>query len=356
MRHENQATRETSTVPVRIIQVGLGAWGQDWAKNVLPEVEEVESVAWVDFDPRSLEVIQATMGIPAERCFTDLAAAFSAVEADAVLATVSLPAHVPVALAALEADKHVLVEKPFAMTLADARCVVDVAAARDRVIMVSQNYRFYQAVQAAANLVREGELGQVGAVNVDFRRNMPAVLDDGNPYLAQDHPLLMDMAIHHFDLMRAVLGQEPVSVACHAWNPPWRDVHGLLSAAATITFDGGAVVNYRGSWTSPGPKTAWAGEWRMECARGEIVWTSRDRESVIVRPLDEPARELALPSLDHSGRAGVLHAFATAIGTGSSTAAHGTTLCKNWRQCTGNLAPPTQTLPPRRTKSYLWEN
>ena len=307
---------------IRIIQVGMGSWGRDWAKNVPPQVEEVEAVAWVDSDPQSLEVVQATLGIPPERCFTCVDAAFSAVEADAVLATVSLPAHVPVALAALEAGKHVLLEKPFAPTLAGAQQVVDLAAARGRVMMISQNYRFFPAAQMAARLVREGELGPVGAVNIDFRRNMPTVLRDNHPYLIQEHPLLMDMAIHHFDLMRAVLGQEPVSVACQAWNPPWRAVSGFLSGTATITFDGGAVVNYRGSWTSPGPKTVWAGEWRMECERGEIVWTSRgdDRlaaERVTVCPLDGPARELDLPTPRYFDRAGALAAFVAAIRTGT---------------------------------------
>jgi len=316
MRQAAHAKRETSAAALRIIQVGMGIWGRDWAKNIPQQVEEVEPVAWVDSDRRSLEACQAELGIPPERCFTSLEAAFSAVEAEAVLATVSLTAHVPVALAALEAGKHVLLEKPFAVTVAEAQRVVDVAAAHNRVMMISQNYRFFPAVQAAMKVVREGELGTVGAVNVDFRRNMPMLLSDRDPYLSQEHPLLIDMAIHHFDLMRAVLGQEPVSIACHAWNPPWRAVTGLLAATATITFDGGTVVNYRGSWTSPGPKTAWAGEWRMECAGGEIDWTSRNTERVTVRPLDGPARELTLSSLDRYDRAGVLGAFASAIGAG----------------------------------------
>lgn len=328
MSQANQVTKGEGTTPIRIIQVGLGTWGRDWAKNVLPQVEEVEPVAWVDADPQALDAVQAALEVSPDRCFTSLDTALSTVEAEAVLATISLPAHVPVAIAALEAGKHVLLEKPFAPTLADAKRVVDVASERGKVMMVSQNYRFFPAAQAAAKLVREGELGAVGAVNVDFRRNMPMEVDNDAPYFAVDHPLLVDMAIHHFDLMRVVLNQEPVSVACHAWNPPWRTMRGKLSATATIQFDGGTVASYRGSWTSPGPKTAWAGEWHMECARGEIAWTSRGSggqagDRVTVRPLDAPARELDLPRLDHFDRAGSLAAFAVAITTGKEPPSSG---------------------------------
>lgn len=308
--------------PIRIIHVGLGGWGRDWATNVLAEVPEVEAVASVDANSASLTAAQTELGIPPDRCFPSLDAAFAAVDAEAVLATVSLPAHVPVALAALAAGKHVLLEKPFAPSLEEAQQVVDAAAARQRIVMISQNYRFFPAVQAAAQLVREAALGPVGAVYVDFRRNMPAVLRDDHPYLALDHPLLIDMAIHHFDLMRAVLGQEPVRIACHAWNPPWSTLLGPAAGSATIAFDGGAIVNYRGSWVSPGPATPWAGEWRMECAGGEIVWTSRadgpDRlrqERVTLRPVDGPAQPIELPLPARVGRAAGLATFAHAIRT-----------------------------------------
>jgi predicted dehydrogenase len=240
-----------------------------------------------------------------------------------VLVTAPLPAHVPVAVAALEAGKHVLVEKPFAPSLAEARRAVEVAAARGRVLMVSQNYRFFPAPRAVAALVRGADLGPVGAVSVDFRRNV-AARSGGHRHFALQHPLLVDMAIHHFDLMRAVLGQEPRRVACHAWNPPWSPFAGDAAAAAIAEFDGGAVVSWRGSWVSPGPQTAWAGEWRMECARGEIVWTSRGDQGgvaadrVTVRPRDGRGqeRELDLPVLRLYGRAGALAAFAAAVAAG----------------------------------------
>ncbi|MGH2531310.1 MAG: Gfo/Idh/MocA family protein [Thermomicrobiales bacterium] len=311
-------------MPIRIIHAGLGRWGQDWAQQAIPKVhKEMECVAYVDSNPTSLAWVKKTLGAPAEQCFTSLDAAFATVEADAIVATVSVPAHVPVALAALAADKHVLIEKPFTMTLDQAQQVVDAAEAANCILMISQNYRFYPAVEAAARLVWEQELGKVGAVSVDFRRNLTKFSKD-HAYAFIDHPLLLDMAIHHFDLMRTVLNQEPVRVTAQAWNPPWSPIPGMTAGSAAIEFDGGAVVSYRGNWVSRGPDTPWAGEWKMDCERGEIVWTSRGgtpeqlaADRVVVRPLGGKERVIELPTLNAVGRVGVLTAFAAAIRDGS---------------------------------------
>ncbi len=313
---------------LRIIQAGMGGWGRNWAKSVLKRDEEVALVACVDADPTSLAQARMELDLPGERYFDSLSAALASVEADAVLVTANLPGHIPLATEALRAGKHVLLEKPFAPSLAEARQGVDLAAERDRVLMVSQNYRFFPAVQAVRDLLRSGSLGDVGSVSIDFRRNANGAEREGNRHYALHHPLLADMAIHHFDLMRAILNQEPVEITCRAWNPPWSNFKEPAAAFATITFDGGAVVSYRGSWVSPGPQTPWAGEWRVECAGGEIAWTSRDNQGasvdrVTVRPLGKRARRLELPTLTHIDRAGSLRAFARAVARGEQPESSG---------------------------------
>ena len=313
---------------LRIIQVGMGGWGRDWAKTVLLPDATVALRACVDADAAALALAREQLALPPERLFPTLAAALAATDAEAVLITASLPGHVPLALEALRAGKHVLLEKPFAPSVAEARQVVDLATAQDRVLMISQNYRFFPAVQAVRDLVRGGSLGPVGAVAIDFRRDANGAPREGNRHYTLSQPLLADMAIHHFDLMRAVLGQEPVEVACHAWNPPWSNFVDPAAAVATIGFSGGAVVSYRGSWVSPGPPTPWAGEWRMECAGGEIAWTSRDNrgarvDRVTVRARGQRARRLELPALPQIDRAGSLHASAAAVATGAPPASSG---------------------------------
>ncbi|MEO5950868.1 MAG: Gfo/Idh/MocA family oxidoreductase, partial [Chloroflexia bacterium] len=187
---------------------------------------------------------------------------------------------------------------------------------------------YFPAVHAVRDFVRGGSLGKVGAVTLDFRKYANSSPKEGNRHYTLFHPLLADMSIHHFDLMRAVLGQEPVEVTCHAWNPDWSNFESPAAAFATITFDGGAVVSYRGSWVSPGPQTNWAGDWHMECSGGEISWTSRDNngasvDRVSVKPLGKRARRLELPMGMKIDRAGTLHAFSRAVATGNQPESSG---------------------------------
>src|SRR6266567_4523113 len=311
---------------IRLVQVGMGNWGENWGTRVLQQSGDVELVACVDLDAGTLEQARQLLNLPAERCFLTLESALASVEADAVLITASLPAHVPLALASLNAGKHVLLEKPFAPTVAEAQQVVETAAQRSRVLMISQNYRFFPAVRAVTTLVREGTLGSIGTVSIDFRRYKNAAVPEGQPYYQVWQPLLVDMAIHHFDLMRIVLGQEPSQITCQVWNPPWSKYVDPAAAAATITFDSGAVVSYRGSWVSPGPKTCWSGEWHIECNGGEGVWTRRDDTAADhfgIRGLGECACQVKLPEIPLTDRSGSLKAFVQAVRTGQEPESSG---------------------------------
>ncbi|NOK59893.1 MAG: putative dehydrogenase [Chloroflexi bacterium AL-W] len=315
--------------PVRIIQVGMGGWGQDWLKNVLANFVDAQIVAHVDTSTVVLQQIQQRFKKSKEICFETLETACAAVDAEAVLITAALPAHVPVALAALQAGKHVLVEKPFTPTLAEAQQLVEMAQNNNRTLMVSQNYRFFPAVQAVTTLLKEKQLGTIGTVNVNFRFNMGTVLADGHHYYTSFYPLLADMAIHHFDLMRLTLGQDATQVSCVTWNPSWSKFIDPACAAATITFADGTCVNYRGSWVSTGAPTQWGGEWSVECADGEISWSSRASSEdvsgdwVKIHRTGATPQNLPLTKMFHTDRVGSLAAFIAAICTGQQPTCSG---------------------------------
>jgi predicted dehydrogenase len=310
---------------IRIVQVGMGGWGQSWAASVVSPNKDVETVAWVDMDEGTLQSAQERLNLPKQRCFLTLQSALENVDTDAVLVTASLPGHVPNTLEALNAGKHVLLEKPFAPTIGEAQQLVALAEQNKRVLMIGQNYRFFPAIRAAIDLVRKQELGPVGVVNIDFRRYSNTAPQDTNRHYHIWQPLLVDMSIHHFDMMRAVLGQEPRQVICKTWNPPWSRFVEPSTGVATVTFDGGAVVNYRGSWVSTGPQTNWGGEWNMECEGGEIIWTSRGElpDKVLVRPLGKSARAVKLPEVPLTDRSGCLNAFVQALQSGQEPESSG---------------------------------
>lgn len=301
--------------------MGLGAWGQSWA-DVVREVSGVQPVGWVDASAAALETAP-----PGLDTFSNLELALNtAPDVEAVLVTTGVHAHAPVAEAALEAGLHVLVEKPFAPSLAEAQALVELARERSRILMVSQNYRFHAAPTEVAALLRQERIGRVGNVRIDFRKRFRHPAD--HPYRRGMQPLLLDMFVHHADLMRCILGREAVSVQCATWNPPWSRFGDPASAAMTVDFGDELSVSWRGSWESTSTPTLWAGEWTIEGEDGAIAWSSRgelnedDVDWVEVRRGGEVTR-LALHAPQATDRHGSLSAFAAAIRAGSEPATSG---------------------------------
>ncbi|WNY33437.1 Gfo/Idh/MocA family oxidoreductase [Curtobacterium flaccumfaciens] len=306
---------------VRIIHVGLGGWGGNWARTAIPEVSEVQVVGIVDPSAPTLEAVRTDLGLPASAAFASLTEALATVEADAVVITAPAVTHVPLALEALEAGKHVLVEKPFANTTDEAVTAVRRAEELGLVLQVSQNYRWYPAPRVVQEMLEADVVGEVSAINVDFRQwdnDQPA---ETYPHYRFLHAMINDMAIHHFDLLRMITGQEAVRVFAKASYPAYSKYQDEAVASMIIELDGGTVVNYRGSWLSRGPRTAWAGEWSIEGEDGEVWFTSRDGEPNAVagdrvtvrRTQDDEAEVVELPVLAHTDRQGGLQAFARSV-------------------------------------------
>lgn len=304
--------------PLRVLQVGLGGWGRDWAWRVVPDINEVDLVGYVDSDPAALDLVAKEVKPPPGRCFESLKEAIAATQPEAALITATLPGHAPVAKAALDAGLHVLVEKPFAPNLPVAHELVQLADAKERVLMVSQNYRFFPAARAVAKFVHQSSLGMLHEISIDFRRWSSSGPKGKGRHHYDEQPLLVDMSIHHFDLLRYILGREPERIYCEAWNPEWSAFSGPSAAVASIAFDG-VTVSYRGSWVSAGPVTPWAGEWRMEFEGGEVSWSSRDdndaalHDLVVITPRGGKAKSVSLPRMSRIDRWGTLAEFASAV-------------------------------------------
>ena len=305
---------------MRIIQVGLGPWGLDWARQVVPSVDGVEVVGRADGDAAARSEAMETLKEPVSLYHASLAEALAAARCDAVLATVPLAGHAAVVREALSAGCHVLVEKPFAESVAEAAELVALAKSRNRVLMVSQNYRHFPAPLAVAELVADRRLGAVRSVDLDFRHDAESL---GYRYYHLAQPLLSDMSIHHFDLMRMVLGAEPISVSCKTVMVDGTQFAGPPVAEATFSFAGDITVRYAGSWVSKDAPTDWAGTWNMEFENADVWWTSRApqddpaaRDRVIVRGdgVDQSSPELKPPA--QFDRAGCLAAFRDTVRSG----------------------------------------
>lgn len=313
--------KETGSAPLRLIQVGMGGWGRDWHRRVLTQTRNVNVVGFVEPLPAALEAFRRESGVEGSICHHSLPDALGQAGAEAVLVTASLPGHAYSIRSALEAGLHVLTEKPFVATIDEGRELVALAKKQKRVLMVSQNYRFFPAPRKVQEIVRSQRLGRLGVIHVDFRKNHVAYHKSRLAHFGLPDPLLVDMAIHHFDLMRMLADSDALRIRCRSFNPPWSHYTHHAAADAAVEMKNGVVVNYRGSWVSPGPSTGWAGTWGLEFEKGFLRFDSRLDETGEGDSLESlrgsgPAKPVRLPATKKADRHGSLAAFVHAVRTG----------------------------------------
>jgi predicted dehydrogenase len=148
-----------------------------------------------------------------------------------------------------------------------------------------------------------------------------------------DHILLLDMAIHTFDVARYMVDGEPKSVSCHEWEPSnswWKQ-----GSSATAIFDmgRGMVFNYRGSWCADGFRSSWESSWRIVGERGSLVWDGFEdlRAEVLTGTragLFDKVEPISVPPLDPldriGGHLGVMQDFVAAVNNGGEPETAGT--------------------------------
>jgi predicted dehydrogenase len=142
--------------PVRVTLIGCGTWGRNLLR-VLTSEPAADVACVIDSDPRALEVARSLA--PQARLESSVAA-LRTVATQGVLIATPGPLHASHALVAIECGAHVFVEKPLAITVADAARVADAAANRGVLGMVGHVLRYHPAVQRMIELVRSGVLGR----------------------------------------------------------------------------------------------------------------------------------------------------------------------------------------------------
>jgi len=273
--------------PFKIAVVGCGGMSEAWiryAEERRKTLGDVEIVALVDLRKESAEAKARAFELKAP-CFTSLDEALRSTGANLVF-DISIPeSHKTVALTAFSHGCSVFGEKPMASSLADAREMVAAAKKAGVRYSVMQNRRYLPGIRAYRQLVAE-HLGQVGLVNADFYLGPHF----GGFRDSMDSPLVLDMAIHTFDMARLIAGADPVSVYCKESNPSWSWYKGASSATCVFELENGAVFTYRGSWAAEGAPTTWEGDWRVVGAQGTALWNGADEPwAEVVSPL--PAGE-----------------------------------------------------------------
>ncbi|HEY5980103.1 MAG TPA: Gfo/Idh/MocA family oxidoreductase [Microlunatus sp.] len=255
-----------SGAPLKVVQVGAGGMGRAWLATIAAN-PDVELVGLVDLSTATATAAAAGHGfaaVPVARSVAELLAA--GIEVDAVVNVTVPRAHHPVNTAALAAGLPVLCEKPLAESVPECLSMVAAAELSGQLLMVSQSRRYWRAV--ATLRTQLAELGPVAAASCQFFK----APHFGGFREEMAYPLLVDMAIHQFDLARLLIGAEPTSVFCRSYNPSWSWYAGDAAAAVIFEFGDGVTFTFDGSWCAPGKETSWNGAWRFGTARGTATW------------------------------------------------------------------------------------
>ena len=230
-----------------MIQAGLGTWGKSWA-GVIRDAPGVEPVAVADPDPGARRGLG---GLPGYRV---LGEALAEVGCDAGVVSSPPGTHHAVAKAALEADKHVLVEKPLATGLGEAFDPVLTAERAGRTLMVGQNYRYNAPFRAVQRVVAEDGLGELTSVKISCRRDTRTLFSPEDFRYSMRHPYVLDMSVHHFDLLRAATGRDVRGVQARGWRVPDSPFAHHPAVAALLDLEGGVPVVYGGTGRPAGPR------------------------------------------------------------------------------------------------------
>ncbi|MDI9584747.1 MAG: Gfo/Idh/MocA family oxidoreductase [Acidobacteriota bacterium] len=252
-------------MPETAVVVGAGGISNAWFPPL--KAEGVHVAAVVDLNPDAARGQIAKYELDAEAT-SDLGAALSKHRPDFVVDLTVPEAHCDVTCTALEAGCHVIGEKPMATSMDEARRQVAASEKTGRLYMVSQSRRWDPRHDSVRATVAHGSVGDITTINCDFYigAHFGGFRDE------MDSPLILDMAIHHFDLARFMTGLDPVSVYCREFNPKGSWYRGDVAASCIFEMKGGVIFTYRGSWCAEGCHTSWNGNWRIIGTQGTLLY------------------------------------------------------------------------------------
>lgn len=239
---------------LKVALVGYGYWGPNLLRNLV-QSKRFQVAAVVDRDPGRRALVAAQY--PHVTLLSDFDEVLADEAIEAVVIATPVASHYPLALAALQAGKHVLVEKPMCATTQEGEHLVQVADEAGLTLMVDHTFLMSSAVQAIRRLHTDGELGRISyfdAMRVNLGLFQP------------DVSVLWDLGAHDLSIMDFILDEEPVHIEASGYahvNPGVADL-----AFVTLYFDSDVVAHFNLSWMSPVKmrRTAIGGDKKM------LIW------------------------------------------------------------------------------------
>lgn len=222
---------------IKIGLIGYGYWGPNLARCVA-EADGCALSRIADFSPKALS--RAQMRYPTLEFSENWREIIADPDIDAVMIATPAATHFEIALAALKAGKHVLVEKPITTISADAAILIEEASRRNLVLMVDHTFVYTGAVTKMREIISGGALGDVFYYH-STRINLGLFQRDVN--------VIWDLAVHDFAILDFLLEVEPLAVSAsgagHIQGSPENMAH------IALFFPGGAVAHLNVNWLAP---------------------------------------------------------------------------------------------------------
>ena len=223
--------------PVRVGVVGFGYWGPNLVRN-LDRQKDAELVAACDLSPGNLDKL--TSLYPYVTTTMDMDAFLTDHGLDAVVVATSAPSHFALAKQALEAGKAVYVEKPLALTSAQAEELVRIADERSLVLMVGHLMEYHSAINWIRDYIASGDMGEIHYLYAQ-RLNLGKVRTKENAFWS--------LAPHDVSTVLYLLGESPDSVSANGAAYVNEGVQDTVFA--NLHFPSGRIANIHVSWLDP---------------------------------------------------------------------------------------------------------
>ena len=223
---------------INVAVVGCGYWGTNLMRNLAENPRS--RLRWlVDLNQQRLK--QFKERYQDIHTTTELSEALADPQLDAVAIATPVSTHYYLAKEALNAGKHVLLEKPMAETVAECEELLRLAAARKLTLMVDHTFIYTGAVRKIRELIQAGELGDIHYFD-SVRVNLGLFQHDVN--------VIWDLAPHDLSIMDYVLPQEPIQVAAHgARHVAGSKIENI--AYITLRFADETLAHFHVNWLAP---------------------------------------------------------------------------------------------------------
>jgi len=275
-------------MPYKMIQVGTGGFGGWWCRNFLPpNIADglIEVVAAVDINPEALVNAKEGLGLPDDRCYTDIHRAFDENKADFCSIVVPPAFHESVVDVALAHDMHILSEKPIADTLEASVRIAHKVKKAGRKMGVTMSHRFDQDKTTLRHELRSGRHGTLDYLICRFTCDCRKYGSWGVFRHEIPDTLMVEGAVHHLDILADLAGAKCDTIYAQTWNPAWGEFKGDSQGLVLMTFENGSRGFYEGAKTNAVTLNGWTHEYiRAECELSTLILSHRRLERFAYKP------------------------------------------------------------------------